>query len=39
MLEEATPRQSAKWVPHTTYADQMGLANKDKVEHVEKENV
>ncbi len=37
MFEETTPRQSAKWVPHSTYADQMGMTEKsDKiVEHAE----
>ncbi|KAH6655410.1 putative transporter [Truncatella angustata] len=39
MLEETTPRKSAMWVPHSTYAAQMGLANKDQVEHIEKESV
>ncbi|KFY27005.1 hypothetical protein V493_03744 [Pseudogymnoascus sp. VKM F-4281 (FW-2241)] len=26
MFEESTPRRSAKWVPHSTYAHDMGLA-------------
>lgn len=25
MLEETNPRHSAKWVPHTTFASEMGL--------------
>lgn len=25
MLEESTPRTSAKWVPHSTFAEEMGL--------------
>ena len=28
MLEETTPRNSAKWVPHTTFAAEMGLTEK-----------
>jgi len=28
MLEETTPRTSAKWKPHTTYAQEMGLTEK-----------
>lgn len=28
MLEESHPRQSAKWVPHSTFANQMGLTDK-----------
>jgi len=28
MLEETTPRQSAKWVPHSTFANQMGMTDK-----------
>ena len=28
MLEETTPRTSAKWVPHTTYASEMGITEK-----------
>jgi sugar porter (SP) family MFS transporter len=42
MLEETTPRTSAKWVPHSTFAAEMGLADKgitlggdaENVEHV-----
>jgi hypothetical protein len=26
MLEETSPRTSAKWVPHSTFAADMGLA-------------
>ena len=29
MLEETSPRTSAKWVPHSTFAADMGLADKD----------
>lgn len=38
MLEESTPRTSAKWVPHSTYAAEMGMTEKKPVdlEHVEK---
>jgi hypothetical protein len=25
MLEESTPRTSNKWVPHSTFAQEMGL--------------
>jgi hypothetical protein len=28
MMEESTPRTSAKWVPHSTFASEMHLANK-----------
>ncbi len=28
MLEESTPRTSAKWVPHSTYAQEMGMTEK-----------
>ncbi|MCJ1399381.1 hypothetical protein MMC11_002583 [Xylographa trunciseda] len=28
MLEETNPRSSAKWVPHSTFADEMGLTHK-----------
>jgi sugar porter (SP) family MFS transporter len=28
MMEETTPRTSAKWVPHTTFAAEMGLTEK-----------
>ncbi|RDW80393.1 general substrate transporter-7 [Coleophoma crateriformis] len=39
MMEETTPRTSAKWVPHSTYASEMGLTGNGKmddkvVEHV-----
>ena len=40
MLEETTPRTSAKWVPHGTYTQQMGLTDKihpGQAEHVEAE--
>lgn len=36
MLEETTPRTSAKWVPHSTYAAEMGMTDKPtEVQHVE----
>ena len=38
MLEETTPMTSAKWVPHSTYAAEMGMTEKTVphgVEHVE----
>jgi hypothetical protein len=38
MLEETTPMTSAKWVPHSTYAAEMGMTEKvvlHGVEHVE----
>lgn len=28
MLEETTPRTSSRWVPHTTFASDMGLTEK-----------
>jgi len=28
MLEETNPRNSAKWVPHSTYASDMGVTDK-----------
>jgi hypothetical protein len=33
MFEESTPRKSAKWVPHSTFASEMGLAEKTPVAH------
>ncbi|KAI0840059.1 general substrate transporter [Hypoxylon sp. FL0890] len=35
MLEETTPRTSAKWVPHSTYAADMGFTDKVDVANVE----
>jgi len=37
MLEETTPRTSAKWVPHSTYAGDMALkgGETEKVAHAE----
>ena len=40
MFEETTPRHSSKWVPHSTFAADMGLTEKQRidpnsVEHVE----
>lgn len=29
MMEETTPRTSAKWVPHSTFASEMHLADKN----------
>ena len=31
MFEESVPRNSAKWVPHSTFAADMGLTEKDTV--------
>ncbi len=42
MLEETSPRTSAKWVPHSTFAADMGLAGgeeKTSVEAVETKEV
>ncbi|MCJ1280815.1 hypothetical protein MMC26_000132 [Xylographa opegraphella] len=36
MLEETNARSSSKWVPHTTFASEMGLAGKN---HLASENV
>jgi hypothetical protein len=41
IFEETTPRNSAKWVPHSTFAADMGMTEKstldpDIIEHVEK---
>lgn len=30
MMEETTPRTSAKWQPHSTFADEMGLTAAEK---------
>jgi hypothetical protein len=30
MMEESSPRNSAKWVPHSTFAADMGLADAEK---------
>ncbi|KAI0011182.1 general substrate transporter [Xylariaceae sp. FL0662B] len=35
MLEETTPRTSAKWVPHSTYAAEMGFTEKNGVTNLE----
>lgn len=35
MLEETNPRNSAKWVPHTTFAAEMGKVHEHEVEHVD----
>lgn len=34
MMEETTPRTSAKWVPSTTFASEMGMKNGTLDEHV-----
>ncbi|KAI2621709.1 general substrate transporter [Hypoxylon sp. NC1633] len=39
MLEETTPRTSAKWVPHSTYAADMGFTEDKSLEHAHKEEV
>ncbi len=46
MLEETNARHSAKWVPHSTFAEDMGLTAKgmsigvtgDHVEHIQAAN-
>ncbi|KAK3312985.1 putative transporter protein [Apodospora peruviana] len=38
MLEETTARTSAKWVPHSTYAAEMGMTEKHATGHVEHSN-
>lgn len=35
MLEETSPRTSSKWVPHSTYAAEMGMTDKAMVSNVE----
>lgn len=35
MLEETNARTSAKWVPHSTFASEMGYTGKDNADHVE----
>ena len=35
MLSESTPRTSAKWKPHTTYAAEMGMTEKTAAGHAE----
>lgn len=38
MLEEVSPRKSRGWVPHTTFAAQMGLVEKNMAaNHLERE--
>lgn len=32
MMEETTPRTSAKWKPHTTFASDMGLKQGGKLD-------
>ncbi|PQE11145.1 high affinity glucose transporter RGT2 protein [Rutstroemia sp. NJR-2017a BVV2] len=42
MLEETTPRTSAGWKPHSTFAGEMGLAGEDSkvpIHHAEKDAV
>lgn len=38
MLEETTPRSSARWTPHSTYAAEMGHAAKERKSEVEDED-
>jgi hypothetical protein len=37
MLEESSPRTSAKWVPHSTFAADMGFADSTESEKAIKE--
>lgn len=37
MMEETTPRTSAKWKPHSTFAAEMGLTEKSAPEVVHEE--
>jgi len=37
MLEETTPRNSAKWVPSSTFAAERGYTHKAETEHIEAE--
>lgn len=37
MMEETTPRTSAKWRPHTTFAYEVGMMNKETASHVVQE--
>jgi hypothetical protein len=37
MLEETNPRNSSKWVPHSTFAADMGLAKDSSTENVHAE--
>lgn len=37
MMEETTPRTSSRWVPHTTFAAEMGLTEKEDLQEVENE--
>lgn len=39
MLEETTPRKSSKWVPHSTFASEMGLTDKGVLDPVIIEDV
>ena len=32
MMEETTPRTSAKWKPHTTFASEMGIKGDGKLD-------
>jgi hypothetical protein len=42
MFEETTPRHSSKWVPHSTFAADMGMTEKTGVDvvpqHVEEKS-
>jgi hypothetical protein len=31
MLEETTPRNSAKWIPHSTFAADLGMIEKSRI--------
>lgn len=35
MFEETTPRKSAKWVPSSSYANQMGMTEKSAIKNIE----
>lgn len=39
MLEESTPRTSAKWKPHSTFAAEMGLTEKGTLEEAVKDPI
>ncbi|KAK9244018.1 general substrate transporter [Lipomyces tetrasporus] len=39
MMEESTPRSSSKWVPHSTFAAEMGLTEKSADQNIEHKEV
>jgi hypothetical protein len=39
MMEESTPRTSAKWVPHSTFAADMGMTEKGNAPEVVEKDV